>query len=179
MNHIIGNQEKRTSKVDTEKWKEHREYYNNQGNIRDGGLEKKDKKKDEETSVKEETMQKGPTGLEGKITLRKQEHTLIRVPTQEKYDTLMQILDAAGWKWYNGESPISIKINRWLKYEKFTCITAENSFSLRVYPEEISELESVYTLKSFCKYNNITRRTIKELNEWYNTNYPDRKCKGK
>lgn len=43
-------------------------------------------------------------------------NTIVNVPTQERYDTLMQVYELGGWKWASKRAPTDY--NNWMAYKK-------------------------------------------------------------
>src|SRR3989339_1924721 len=110
------------------------------------------------------------------LVLKELEKTAINTPTQESYDTLMQIYECGNWKWPNGILPSDF--NFWINYEKQTCIQTCNRFefaSKRYYENH----RKIITTQEFCKFQDpqIRNMTIKEINKWFETNKPNRKSK--
>ncbi|MGV8140975.1 MAG: hypothetical protein ACP5NW_00885, partial [Candidatus Woesearchaeota archaeon] len=126
MNHIIGNQDReRTSKVDTEKWKEHAEYYSNPKNFKKAGVTK-GKHKPILTTTLEDILKRNYDGIP-RIELKAIETSYINTITSVEYDTLMLVYEAGGWKWGNGTEPTDSNI--WDVLREKTCIKTENHFS--------------------------------------------------
>jgi len=106
--------------------------------------------------------------------------TAVHTPTQEEYDTLMQVYESGELKWCGGKSPTSLKM--WGAYEKKTSISAEfdkkkksfrfcNEFyydeGLKVFTGE--GYNSIST-QDFYKIQKINSEMLKEINKWFDRN---------
>ena len=119
-----------------------------------------------------------------KIILTPLKKTAVSVPTQEKYDVLMQVYEAGGWKWSNKDLPT--EYNCLVNYKEKTCINAGVDFftgekgmveycDRKVYNKENWRIISQ---QEFYKIQKITNKTLKELENWFEEYKPNRKSKG-
>jgi len=106
--------------------------------------------------------------LEGKpkITLKELKETAVNTLTQEIYNTLMQVYECGGWKWYGGDLPT--QDNYWTYYKGKTCIRVKNEFSYedeKYYRKTIGY--KIISTKRFYKIQNITPDMLGEINKWF------------
>jgi len=107
------------------------------------------------------------------LILKELEQTAIHTPTQESYDTLMQIYECGNWKWNTEIYHI------WQIYRKNSCIVANNNFQFG-HIELIKKCnQKILTPKEFYEIQKpeITPKMIQEISQWFETNKPNRKSK--
>jgi hypothetical protein len=173
INEIIGNN-KRKSKVDTELWKKmNTKYSDNSNNITN-------------EKSQEYNLYKTP---KPEIILQPLDNTVVWVPFQNEYDTLMQIYECADWKWLD-KTKATTK-NYWtITSQENTCISAGKMSAVEQVTLEPKEFGSGHkdnfpinkytrlSIELYCKEQGITLEKVKEINGWYDTNKPDRASKG-
>jgi hypothetical protein len=168
INQIIGNR-KTESKIDTGLWKKLNEKYSEIENT----------KKEETKPINHNLKKILQYDTNGKPVLKliSLEKTVIHTPTQKDYDTLMQIYETGNW-WNCLLNEVSTDNNFLSDTKKDTCIKAEQSYSYdsKEYYEKIGL--GIISTKQFYNIQKITPKMIQELNEWYDTNKPNRKSKG-
>ncbi|MGV8141074.1 MAG: hypothetical protein ACP5NW_01380 [Candidatus Woesearchaeota archaeon] len=177
MTKIIGNPDKeRQSRVDTEKWKEHKEYYNDPEHF---------SKVEEHVPVERQTLeqilfeQEKILKTRPKIPLVPLTRIYIHTKTQAEYDTLMQVYEAGGWTRSDLTKPTDLNIWSLPFHKKITCIEARDGYCHTNTASEILSHYKIITTKKFYEAQQITPDTIHRLNAWYERNYPNRKSKGK
>jgi hypothetical protein len=174
LNQIIGNR-KTESKIDTDLWKKINEKYSEIENTR----------KEETIPIKTEEKIEPKLRYEDgvpKLELKILENTAVHTPTQKEYDNLMQIYDAGNWQW---ELNTSIECNYFYRDNAETCLTAGKSYykkiekKIAVSPKEFYTKRNwkIISLEEFCTIEKITQKIIKQLNEYYDKNYPNRESK--
>jgi hypothetical protein len=170
LNQIIGNR-KTESKVDTELWKKLNEKYSGIENIAE-----------EETG--KNFVQKIKYNENGKpqLELNIIENTIVVILTQKTYDNLMQIYDAANWKW--SDDIQSIQYNKWALHKLKTCfiagkINTNKKISEFIIEEHVQRINyQIILFNKFCEIQGINQDTINKLNQYYDKNYPNRASKG-
>jgi hypothetical protein len=177
INEIIGNN-KRNSKVDTELWKKMNKKY----------AEKEHKTTEESNPIETQLENKLKYNIKKipKLELIPIENTAVNPKTQKEYDTLMQIYDAGEWKWKNYATDNPTSDNQWKKYAQETSIDAgieysshqEKTFKFANKEFYQSEEYKVISTQEFYDIQNIKPETVKEINKWYDKNYPNRASKG-
>lgn len=177
MSNIIGNQEQRTSKVDTEKWKEHSAYYSNPENI---------KKKNEDIPIDMQNLEKKilkylPSGLPI-IELHEISEVAVKIGTPEEHDTMMQIYQSGGWQCEvlkDMAGGASATLCNYATESKNKCVTVQKIFQFD-YEKNLDALNyDIWDTSFFYNIQGITPEIIKELNKWYDENHSNRICKGK
>ena len=103
-----------------------------------------------------------------KIILTPLKKTAVSVPTQEKYDVLMQVYEAGGWRWYRD---LPTENNFWREYKEKTCVDA----GIYLSPETEGKVGyatikfydkknlSIISDKEFYKIQKVTNKTLKKL----------------
>ena len=111
------------------------------------------------------------------LILKELEQTAIHTPTQESYDTLMQIYECGNWEWQDGDTPT--RYNAWTTYKGNTCIGAFEGFRYGEI-QRFVEKSLIRTPQEFYDIQDpqIRDMTIEEINKWFETNKPDRRSKG-
>ncbi|MGV8141073.1 MAG: hypothetical protein ACP5NW_01375 [Candidatus Woesearchaeota archaeon] len=175
MTKIIGNPDKeRQSRVDTEKWKEHAEYYKN--------LEKKKKKIENwpEANNLEGKLLKYNQAGEPVLKIHPKEKTAVYVSGLQDFDNMMQIYESAGWKEISFEykKPTDIVYGNIPNDATLgfgdTKELANKKFILSVKYLLENKKYQILTFGEFCHTQKITQEMLNELNIWYNKNKPDR-----
>jgi len=201
LNQIIGNKE-RKSKIDTELWKKMNEKYDNIQQSTPENIETRVQTVFEEAKIEEidEEKKEGILTYDKnniKIDLKILKKTLINTKTQKEYDSLMQIYHTSeisnNSKYYiNYYAKDFLRLNFWPEYRDKTCIIAYSNESK--YLQEIINFEKrenliwkigtrikgykILTMEEFYKKQNITQKTMEIINNYYDTNYPNRGSKG-
>ncbi|MCK4650458.1 hypothetical protein KAT36_04480 [Candidatus Pacearchaeota archaeon] len=103
-----------------------------------------------------------------KLNLTSLEGTGVRVPTQEEYDTLMQVYECGGWDWNHGK--LSTSFNCWNKYEEETCVRAEERFVYANNEFYIERNQKILSTSEFYDIQKINLEMIKEINQWFDGN---------
>jgi len=98
----------------------------------------------------------------------------INIPTQKDLDTLMQVYECGGWKWYSGRKPTTFYY--WGKFADKTTILWDNDFiyGSKFLAAKIISPQEFYDLQD----PKITPGMIKEINKWFDANKPSRASKG-
>ncbi len=119
-----------------------------------------------------------------KIKLNPLEKTAVNTQTQKEYNELMQVYEIGGWKWRTGYLPTELEL--WKTYKEKTCIgggigTFANKGRFGYCDEEFYKKESwkILSSKEFYKKQKITPEMIKEINKYFENNFPNRANKGK
>ena len=111
------------------------------------------------------------------LVLTELENTTVHIPTQESYDTLMQIYEIGKWEWPDNNPT---EHNFWKGYKQRTCIPLKNRFQYGNKEFYIQKNWRILTLQEFCEFQKpeITPKMIKEINQLFEVNKPNRKSKG-
>jgi len=117
------------------------------------------------------------------LILKELEKTAINTPTQESYDTLMQIYECGNWKWQLDNFPTENNNNNWGRCREDTCITTREKFQYGNLKEVNTYGKGYYkiiTPQEFYELQEpeITQEIIQEINEWFEINKPNRESKG-
>ena len=103
------------------------------------------------------------------IKLTPLEKTAVHTPTQESYDTLMQVYECGGWKWSNGKLPTSE--DYWEDEKEKTCVDAEflggGGFRYSSKDYNLAINWNILQPQEFYNKQNITDAQIKEINEYF------------
>ena len=99
------------------------------------------------------------------IKLTPLEETAVNTPTQESYNTLMQVYECGGWKWVNGDLPTSGNLF-WKSNKEKTCVRGENEFAYGT-KDNYKESWEILPTQEFYNKQNITDDMIKEINEYF------------
>ena len=100
-----------------------------------------------------------------KIKLTPLEKTAVEALTQKEWDTLMQVYECGGWKWYNKSLPTTL--NKWELDKEETCVIAEDEFGYR---DRNSFLEmgcKVISPNNFYDKQKITRDKLNEIKNYF------------
>ncbi len=103
-----------------------------------------------------------------KITLKELKETAVNMPTQEKYDTLMQVYECGEWRWIGGNLPT--QGNLWNMYWEKTCVSVKSRFGYgneKCYRKTMRY--KVISIKKFCKMQNITPDMFREIKNYFET----------
>lgn len=125
-----------------------------------------------------------------KIDLQVLDNVLVHVHTQNEYDTLMQVYEAGDWMWSGNYLPTSI--NEWKEHNIETCVDAGKTRYAGTDKRFSSEYKRfrcgskkwykytspVISLGQFFDIQKIKQPLLSELNDWYDTNRPNRASKG-
>jgi len=125
-----------------------------------------------------------------KVLLTPIEKTAVNIPTQKDYDILMQVYEAGDWMWNKGylrTSRLPTSRNRWKNNS--SCVDAgisgmsyfvelEKEFSRNSRKFYHLNNWNIISTQEFYNIQKISQDTIKELNEWYDKNHPNRVSKG-
>jgi len=111
-----------------------------------------------------------------KLELTSLEKTAIHVPTQERYDGLMQVYEIGGIKFRSGELPTDQ--NYFKTCGKETCVNENNGLS--------ASYECIYrdvkliiiTDEEFYKIQEIPEEDLIKLNKYFERTKPNRASKG-
>ena len=108
--------------------------------------------------------------LEGKpkIILKEFEKIAVHMPTQEEYNTLMQVLECGGQRWLGGDLPT--QNDYWNTYREETCIDAENKFQFCDKKFYHRKKYKVISTQKFYNEQSITLENIDEINKWFEEN---------
>jgi len=111
------------------------------------------------------------------LILKELEKTAIHTPTQNGYDTLMQIYECSDRKWIE-DIILPTEFNAWKGYGEKTCVQAYNKFQYGDI-EEVNEYGNykIITSKEFYEIQKITQEIIQEISQWFETNKPNRESK--
>src|SRR3989339_860205 len=111
------------------------------------------------------------------LILKELEQTAIHTPTQDGYDTLMQIYECSDRKWIE-DIILPTEFNAWKGYGEKTCVQAYNKFQYGDI-EEVNEYGNykIITSKEFYEIQKITQEIIQEISQWFETNKPNRESK--
>jgi len=181
INQIIGNKEK-TSRIDTELWKKM--------NVKYSGIETKTEEKTNPIETPQETIEQKIKYVNNtpKLELKILEKTAVNTRTQKEYDNLIQIYDSGEWSlaFENEKNIIKTNSNRWKSYKSTTCIDAGKMSHIdtkvgyynKKYYQNNKNNWKIISFNDFCKKQGIKPDTIKELNQYYDKNYPNRDSKG-
>jgi hypothetical protein len=104
------------------------------------------------------------------------EKTVVHTPTQEEYDVLMQVYEGGGWEWNGGDMPTDG--NPWDWYTVGTYVEVDKCISYdskSIYKEE---RYNIISPQKFYETQGITSDTLTEINNWFETNKPNRGSKG-
>ena len=110
----------------------------------------------------------------------------VHTDTREKYDYLMQIYELAGWNWaITNELPT--QGNFWDNYKHETCVgigafkgLLKKEFQKGVFgydpivkdgEETYSQFYSTISLEDFFKQQNITKKTLEKIKDYYDLRY--------
>jgi len=111
------------------------------------------------------------------LELKELENTAVHISTQESYDTLMQIYEIGKWEWPDNTPT---EHNFWKSYKQQTCIPIKNRFRYGNKEFYIKKNWRILTPKEFYEIQKpeITPKMIKEINQLFEVNKPNRKSKG-
>ena len=105
-----------------------------------------------------------------KLTLLKK--TVVHTPTQEKYDTLMQVYECGGWRWASEDLPTSL--NCWearggeMAIKVGTSDKDKKGFLIYgMVGSYESEGFQIISTQEFYNKQNITDNMIKEINNYF------------
>ena len=126
----------------------------------------------EKTSLKTNKLERDAQG-KPIIKLTPLERTAVNTQTQEAYDTLMQVYECGGWRWYRGSSLTSG--DHWKGYKEKICMDAGYNFHnnqeglicygpTRDFNEKGKEIISP---QEFYNKQNITPEMINEINKYF------------
>ena len=97
----------------------------------------------------------------------------VHTPTREEYDALMQVFECGGWEWCSRGIPT--EYDNWKDEKEKTHLTVEGeTFS---YGSNSAGLKAIST-QDFYDMEEITPDMFKEINEYFETNFPNRESKG-
>jgi hypothetical protein len=97
----------------------------------------------------------------------------VRVLSPKEHDKLMQIYECGNWKWMNGTLPTDYPN---IVTGSVTNVSAKNYFQETGNPKYFPSI-NVISLKDFYKSQRITSSQLKEINNWFKENKPDRKSR--
>lgn len=144
-------------------------------NFLKGGKKKKMESKPKLTQI----LERDENG-KSKLNLTPIKKTAVHTPTLEDYNTLMQVCECGGWKWYNERLSTAWDIRDQWKEE--TCVFTEAIYENGVgicskgiiyyCDRELFQEENwdVISTSKFYEIQKVTPEMIKELNEWFNKN---------
>ena len=110
------------------------------------------------------------------LELKELEETAIHTPTQESYDTLMQIYECGDWKGIEGII-LPTEFNAREYSRKITCVQAYNRFQYGKFESFKKYDYDIINLQKFYEIQKINQEMIQEISKWFEINKPNRKSK--
>jgi len=136
---------------------------------------------DKEDTFDNAREKNGQFKLDGKsrLYLPSVKDTAVRAPSRKIYDCVIQIFELAGLKTIYGKNPT--EVNLWEEHKEKTHIDlsfSDGKFSHRDdFYYNIHKLNSM-NLEQFISMNNISKKSVQEIYNWYEEFRPYRKSKG-
>ena len=129
------------------------------------------------TNSRNLTSKLGWKNKEPKLKLIEMNNLVVKVPTQEKYDLLMQICQTGGWRW-NNRVMDPIENNYWNNLKSQTCVTTSNGLLVASKYYWNKHNYGKISFNDFINIQGLSKLDLKEINNYFEENFSDRVSKG-